>query len=344
MNRATLLPLVLLLGCAGPSTGSSPTTISAASEPATPAEPPRVWLDLEPGPYRVGYRQELRFDVTRRYQNPLVAAPGRPISIHRWYPADGSGEPMQVADYLELDSATSPGFAEQLERHARSVVIGESLGLMAGVFASPAELAMIEVALAEPVFARRDATPLSGRWPIVLYHPGLGGAYSDNFVLFELLASHGYLVISSSYVPEAGSELAVDWNPKISIADLDFIGRELVADGEWSEQTRVAVMGHSYGAQAALIYAMEGRRVDAVVSIDSTIENGDPEAPWFRREGTAAWLDRGDAITVPTLIMASSHARTTAFVETLTAADHWYVVVPVLDHNDFISHGGILQS
>ena len=146
MNRATALLLVLLLGCAGQtasptSTSSTPATSSTSATPemSTPAEPPRLWLDLEPGPYRVGYRQELHFDPAQRYQNPLVETPGRPISIHRWYPADASGEPMRMADYLEFNSSESPRFAELLERRVRDVVTAESLGRMAGVFASPVE-------------------------------------------------------------------------------------------------------------------------------------------------------------------------------------------------------------
>ena len=42
-----------------------------------------------------------------------------------------------------------------------------------------------------------DSAP--GRFPVVLYNAGAAGSYDENFVLFEYLASHGYVVVSSAF-------------------------------------------------------------------------------------------------------------------------------------------------
>ena len=106
----------------------------------------------------------------------------------------------------------------------------------------------------------------------------------------------------------------------------------------------VAALGHSYGAQAALIYAMEGRPVDAVVSLDSTLENADPKAPWFAQGDPSPWLDRADQIEVPTLLMSSSQGQASAFFDGLVSTDRRWLKVPFLEHNDFISHGAALRT
>ncbi len=340
---ALALSSLLFIGAAcAPEPTLAPSEASEASVRVSPPKAeksPPVWLGLEPGPYRVGYRQELRFDPTRSYDNPLAPLPERPILINRWYPADGSGEPMLVDDYLDVAVHDESGFAELLERHVREVMANEALP-DANAVANRREL--LERMLAEPVLARRGAQLLPGAWPVVLYHPGLGGAFADNFVLFELLASHGYLVVSSAFVPSGEAHFAIDWDPSTSIADLDFLVHELSETGELGHEVPLAVTGHSYGAQAALIYAMQGRRVDAVISIDSTLENGDPEAPWFYREEKWKWFERGQTIRVPSLIMVSQYHSQTRFVDAMTESDRRLVVVPTLGHNDFVSHGGAL--
>ena len=63
---------------------------------------------------------------------------------------------------------------------------------------TPAEAAAFDRFLAAKTIAVKDAPAAVGRFPVVIYHPGLGGSYEDNSVLFEYLASHGYLVLSSA--------------------------------------------------------------------------------------------------------------------------------------------------
>src|SRR5690606_38089340 len=127
---------------------------------------------------------------------------------------------MRVDDYLLVDVDATAAWRERLERHVRRVRAQE-------VFADKPSAALDEL----PTVARRDASWASGAFPLVLAHPGLGGSFSDNFALWELLASHGFVVISGAFLDASGLSSAINWDPATSIADLDRI-YELAAS--WS--------------------------------------------------------------------------------------------------------------
>lgn len=304
---------------------------------------PPVWGALTPGPHAVGYRQLIIHDTARQYPSPLAPSAERPILLNLWYPAaPDSGRAMNVDDYLQVRAAElTPAdrcFADLLERHVRSGFAQETLG-REPQFLDQKLLARLPPILSQPVLARREAAPLVATHPLVLAHPGLGGAFADNFVLYEYLASHGYVVIASAFQSAAATELHIEWQPATSIPDLDVIAR-------WARENlrsrAVAVMGHSYGAQAALIYAMEGRPIDAVISLDSTLNYGDPKTLWYKTwQRQSSWLDRAASITVPTLLISTDAETNTTFFDELLASDRRSLQLPFLMHNEFESHGVI---
>ena len=110
-----------------------------------------------------------------------------------------------------------------------------------------------------------------GPFPLVVNHPGLGGTFEDNAVLFEYLASHGYVVATSAFQSENAAYVNIDWDADRSVKISTSWPGTWVRS--WVDSGRVAAVGHSYGAQAAPFWAAEKNSiVDAVVSLDSTIE------------------------------------------------------------------------
>ena len=266
-----------------------------------------------------------------------------------WYPARVEGQPaMRVRDYLQVEPA--PGadterlpstLLERLQHSVRAILEYEVFERH-GAYLTADQKRRGRAMLEELAFARRGAEATAGSFPLVIGHPGLGGAFADNFVLWEVLASHGYVVVTSPFLPASGHTLLVDWDPERSSADISFIIQQ-AASWPHVDADRVAVLGHSYGAQAALAYAMQGRPVRAVVSIDSTIENASPKQPFYERERPSRFLARFDTLRAPTLIFASTGSRDHSFFDKLRRADRHLVLVPDLDHNDYIAHGGALR-
>src|ERR1035437_11073477 len=99
---------------------------------------------------------------------------------------------------------------------------------------------------------RSYVAPAAGKFPVVIYHPGLGGTFDDNSVACEYLASHGYVVLSSAYQAADSSALNIDGDLATSLEDLNFLLR-YAATLPFADVSKVAAMGHSYGAQVMQI-------------------------------------------------------------------------------------------
>ncbi|MFV8756274.1 hypothetical protein ACNOYE_37485 [Nannocystaceae bacterium ST9] len=314
-----------------PQTRTNPPSMS----PSKPIPAAHVWLaELQQGPHAVGYRQQWFADPTRSLLDPTTGERSdRPILLSIWYPSDAGnpgGESMQVDDYLRVDAAGAGTWRARLANHVRKVRDQEVFGGEPGP-----ELDDL------PTAARRDASWADGRFPLVLAHPGLGGSFSDNFVLWEHLASHGFVVVSGAFLDASGLSSAIEWDPATSITDFDRMF-EIAATWPGVDATRTVVIGHSYGGQAAIAYAMSGRNLVGVISLDSTLEYADPAAPWYAQPEPARHLGQFDALRVPALIFHAGGQ--TGYVERLTHSERTIVGLPALRHNDFIAHGGVLRA
>ena len=280
MNRATW-SVLLLLSCCYPGRAQG-----------------EFWGELKTGRYGVGFRALYQTDAARWYDpdypsagKPLVKKP-RPILIALWYPANrDQGKMMLQRDYyraLTLDEA-APDFAQRLRKFTRDQDCEFMLGKDFDALTDD-ERGRWDGLLATPVFAVLDAPAAEGRFPVVIYHPGLGGTFEDNAVACEYLASHGYVVLSSAYQAADSSALEIDGDLETSFADLSLLLR-YAATLPFADASKVAAMGHSYGAQAALAWrAQPNSPLDAVVFLDTNVDYAGLDAPQFAK--TKAALER----------------------------------------------------
>jgi len=176
------------------------------------------------------------------------ARAGRPLPIEVWYPA--------TPDYDGAD------------RKAES---RDTYDLVPGLPRTPQD-------------AVRDATPRTGRRPLVVFSHGLGGHRRQSTFLCTHLASHGYVVAACDH---AGStmldllRLAIDARKrgearsanlvaevmtKPRPADVSFVV-DRVLDGsaggvaELVDEKRIAAVGHSLGGWTSLVVARRDARV-----------------------------------------------------------------------------------
>jgi len=217
------------------------------------------WGELKAGRYGVGFRALYQSDTARWY-DPDYFSPGgqlakkpRPIFIAVWYPAPADeGKAMIHRDYfraITLDSG-APEFAPRLRKFTRDQACHYMMGKDYDDLTDE-QRGRWEGLISTPVFAVMNAPPVDGRFPVVIYHPGLGGTFEDNAVACEFLASHGYVVISSAYQAADSSALEIDGDLETSFADVASLLR-FAATLPFADASKVAAMGHSYGAQAML--------------------------------------------------------------------------------------------
>lgn len=309
-----------------------------------------LWGGLKPGPHAVGFRLQFKLDHSREYDPELVTDTTRfpvhrprPIMIGIWYPAQKvNASRMTYRQYLDISPGPGPlaPFASRLESAMRGVVGAETTGHEPGAM-TPAETKAFEQLLATTTFAVKDAPAASGKYPVILYHPGLGGTYEDNSVLFEYLASRGYIVVSSAYPDPDAHSVLVGGDIAGSFADLDFLATFARALPN-ADADRLGVMGHSYGAWVSFAWtANVDSPVRALITLDSGFEYDSLSAG---PELLQLHMKRNKRnIRAATLRVASTERKPQfEYLDPyLTFVPRYEASITSLTHNDYLSHGAI---
>lgn len=296
---------------------------------AAPLHAASTWGELKPGPYAPGFTQWDRFDHSRPYRTARTldgrARTGeraRPIRVSIWYPAQASdAKPLTFGDYARGEEA-------------------QIFALEGRVPLSDEQRAKM---LALPGRAVRDAKPVAGRFPLILYSLG---SSAPAHVTPEYLASHGYVVVQSprlgayaGFPPDGGDALDLE----TKLRDMDFLVN-VMKDFPQADLGNIGTIGFSAGGRWALAAAMKNTAVRAVISLDSVMLFNDPVTDPV----AAAWRTMPhfdlDAVRVPVLhITRSEFAKRDdpAMWDALRYADRTTVVFeePALTHWDFQSLG-----
>ncbi|WP_205302737.1 alpha/beta hydrolase family protein [Nonomuraea montanisoli] len=233
------------------------------------------------GPYAVGTTVVQWTDTARPEPATSRRDDRRVVVVQLWYPATGTTPAARRARYLG-----------RTEREARTVAHGTAAYLgLPGLVLDQATLATTRSVSGAPA--------ADGRFPVVLFSPGLGGVRTQNTAWAEELASRGYVVAALDHPYDSAvvtladgrvirTRLAATGDPAednrraaawaaVRAADLRFVLTQLGRlDHGGSPGTlagrldtgRAAVTGHSLGGAAALQAAREDHRFAAVIDID----------------------------------------------------------------------------
>lgn len=231
------------------------------------ATTPPVREGLETGKWGVGFRV-----VAGSYINhPFGDGAPRPLQIAVWYPASRSRDaPMSYRDYValtawELHPERRPGKAE-----------GEKAVEAFRFFLASARVTASDATrlLDTRMSAVSGATPAIGGFPLVLISLGNGQSAHDEAFLAEYLAGHGYVVAATPSAARISgpmkSEEDIASKAEEQAGDLDYAALQ-VKSRERLREEGLAVIGHSFGARAALLLAMSNPSVKALVSLDGGI-------------------------------------------------------------------------
>ena len=323
--------------------------LGCALAAAPRAAPEKIlWGELRPGPYAVGFRSLYQLDPTRWYdpeypldgQAPRAKKP-RPIFIAYWYPArDSGGRRLLYSEYLDAHTPAPEvaDFARRLEAYNHDVTCAEIAGKDSDDL-TPEERTACNRLLTIKTFAARNVRPAAGRFPVVVYHAGLGGSYEDNAVLCEYLASHGYVVLTAAYSNADATVLEISYDLATTAADNAWLMR-FAQTLPFADTGKLAAVGHSFGAQAALAWhAAPNSPLDAAVVLDTTVEYGGLEWPGFAP--LKLQLEAGKRNSAPALLFAARrrHPQFETFDSYLRFAPRYEATVDYLDHNDYVSHG-----
>ena len=227
--------------------------------------------DLDPGPYKVGFKVFHEYDYSRTYSMIMpeegdreIAGGFRPIQICVWYPVSPSkkGNLMPYRKYVEL-------VATELDFDYKGAPLEHPKiqeGYFNNAFFSKEQL---ELALKSRSGAIQDATIADGKFPVLAYSPGGAGSSFENSTLFEYLASHGF--ISAATPSIKGSD---GYGSKPTIPIFEFPSRDLEFVIGFMHQfpganlDQLGILGFSLGGAAIINVASRHLKVKAVASLD----------------------------------------------------------------------------
>lgn len=251
--------------------------------------------------------------------------------------------PIPYSSYLRVpDVIQYPAFRQRLETFVRNVLCDDLFHRKSEGNLNKAERAAFDRLLFTPVMARRNSTPAPGPFPVVLYHPGAGGSFEENSLLFEYLASHGYIVLSSAfqsmYPDVIGNNVG---GIERSGPDLDFLAQQA---WQWPHagKTKLAAMGHSFGAQLILQWIGSPHcPARAFVSLDTTLEY---TAENFKgHKSIREAMKKLAPPAIPVILFARGlpgpEPRFSTFDRYLRNCPRYEAKVSGLSHDDFLTHG-----
>jgi pimeloyl-ACP methyl ester carboxylesterase len=293
-----------------------------------------LWCGLQQGPHAVGFRVIWAADGSRTWAAPGAARP-RPLRITVWYPARATPglEHLRFRDYVSLKPPDTR-FADVARQLEQADMGAPGLGGVRGFFKSKESVALLMGTLCAALL---EAPAAEGRFPLVVHSLGQNDYTQENVVLFEYLASHGYVVAT---VPHLGTSphrfnLYID-DPRsyeAQVRDLEYIiaslGQQPFVDGG-----RVAAMGHSMGGVYALWLAMRHQGVRALVGLDPSFVS--KPTSYHYKYWESPWFDRARA-KIPMLVLYKKEGFDSAILDQLGYSDRHLIEFPRLTHGDFNS-------
>jgi len=235
------------------------------------AEAPPIWGDLEPGKYDVGFMTVEKYDYSRSFQpkydyngNILSNERARPIQVCIWYPA------------VKADDAAAMVYGEYVYPYPNDA----SFGILAGNMQAH-ELrflhglvnnnrALVQDIMNIKMAAIKGATPVEGKYPLIIYHGNSMTGFAENAILCEYLAGHGYVVATSHSMGARG------WISEATGADIEAMTRDkeivfsVARDLEFVDADHLGYLGCGFGGLTALIMQMRNREADAVAALEGS--------------------------------------------------------------------------
>ncbi len=226
-----------------------------------------IWGEATAGQYSVGYKHIETYDYSRTYPEQEQSIAYRPMQINLWYPADDTiKEKMRFIDYQYISKfETNFASSESKENFIKEL---KEKYIKAGVSEENFDKVFLRRSL-----AMENAKAISEAFPVVIYSPGGNEIASENFLMCELLASYGFLVIASPSAGFSAREMEFDdIGLRTNINDIRYLYGYL-NNLENAKSDEVLVIGFCLGAFSNVIFAQENLAVRGMIGLHNEYTN-----------------------------------------------------------------------
>ena len=305
------------------------------------AQNAHLWNGLIPGPYKVGFRAEWKLDYTRAWgQSDLIKQSysnrpfGRPVRLTIWYPAQISSTSKQnkFSDYLFINT-TDP-----CSKLAQSIIEKADIGTenkgLRGLFSGNDRAYNNLLNTGVPSYKNAMALK-QRRFPLIIYSLGQNDYTLENTILFEYMASHGYVVVT---VPHLGMTPRKDYlliDDQLSfdtqVRDLEFALSEMLKYPNVNP-SEIGTLGMSMGSVYTLLLAGRNPNIKALIGLDGSVMGG-LESFAYKYQGSP-YYDSGN-VKIPVLQIFRESHHDLSVVSSLKYSDRYLLEIKNLTHADF---------
>lgn len=328
------------------------------------------WTKMKKGAYAVGFKNICVFDTTRNYdlncgeQSQLITSKklGRPILLNMWYPAEKNTntDSLLVKDFFDFPSNESTAiFFRKLKeyqfKNSKVYAVNQNLSKYDIIKEGDTSLAGRELKRAKifedyinsKTISQRNAVAISGDFPIIIYHQGLGGTIDENYVLLEYLASNGYIVINSAFQVGDASNYSDGWFVGVGDNEQTFTDFSFMINycrqNNISKSKELFLSGHSFGANCAITYVGQGNKnVTGIIPLDS--DYGYVLNNFFPKKYNPFTVEKVNYYKDIPIFCANRSEAHFKMVDSLSQSQRYYLRIDGMKHNDFTSQGGIGRS
>jgi len=241
------------------------------------AQTSRYWGQLTPGDYKVGYQDTIIFNPGQQYELNDYRG-DKPYFVNMWFPLTSeTGSRIKYNEYLIFDSIPEiQSLIDSIQKVQHSAFVSwgvtYDLDMWENSPFSKGKQDLTKKMLEENLHVNKTNQYPKKEFPTIIYHHGNGGISFENSVLFEFLASHGFVIISADYHWPGLRLSSYMQKSDLSLEDVDFVTN--FSEGlPFTNHQNLRFIGHSWGGGVALrLNQKRNPKFKHYIIFDSTIE------------------------------------------------------------------------